>query len=77
MLIAAEVLGRDSNIFLQKSEALSMRILKVLKTNLADATQSVIAKEWARNLNTTIEYSFDLLNAFQKGLTKDLKKLVD
>lgn len=69
LLIAAEVLGRNSKLYLQKSEAISTRILKVLETNLENATKSVIAKEWARKLDTTIEYAFDLLSAFQKGIT--------
>ncbi|AYQ31951.1 hypothetical protein [Runella sp. SP2] len=69
LLIAAEVLGRNSKLYLQKSEAISTRILKVLETNLENATKSVIAKEWARKLDITIEYAFDLLSAFQKGIT--------
>jgi len=68
MLIASEVLGRDARIYLQKSKAISNRILQVIEHNLLDATKSVIAKKWARKLDSDIEYAFDLLTAFQKGL---------
>lgn len=70
-IIAAEVLGRDSRLYLQKSKAISKRVLKVLEVNLEDAAKSVIAKEWARKLGTDIEYAFSLLNAFQKGITHE------
>lgn len=69
LLIAAEVLGRDSRLYLQKSDAISERIRKILETNLEDASKSNIAKDWARKLNQDIEYAFELLGAFQKGLT--------
>lgn len=69
LLIAAEVLGRNSRIYLQKSEAISARILQVLDNNLQDAVKSAIAKEWARKLDSDIGYAIDLLGAFQKGLT--------
>jgi predicted nucleotidyltransferase len=69
LLIAAEVLGRHSRLYLQKSEAISMRILKVLKTNLDDVSKSVIAREWAKKLDADVEYGFSLLRAFQKGIT--------
>lgn len=68
LLIAAEVLGRNSKLYLQKSEAISTRILKVLDSNLVDASKSAIAKDWARKLNKDVEYAFDLLSAFHKGL---------
>lgn len=73
LLIAAEVLGRNSKIYLQKSEAISQRILKVLDTNLKEATKSIIAKEWARKLDSNIEYAFELLNRFQHGITQEDK----
>ena len=69
LLIAAEVLGRNSRLYLQKSQAISARVLKVLETNLEDASKSAIARDWARKLNTDIEYAFTLLSAFQKGIT--------
>lgn len=69
LLIAAEVLGRNSGLYLQKSEAISARVLKVLETNLKDASKSTIAREWARKLDADIEYAFALLGAFQKGIT--------
>ena len=54
LLIAAEVLGRDSKLYLQKSEAISERVLKVLGTNLEEASKSAIAKDWARKLDKDI-----------------------
>lgn len=71
-IIAAEVLGRDSRVFLQKSEAISTRVLQVLDDNLQDASKSAIAKEWAIKLDSDIEYAFALLNAFQKGITHEI-----
>lgn len=68
LIIAAEVLGRNSRIYLQKSEALSKRILSILENNLIDTTKSAIAKEWAIKLGSDIEYSFKLLSAFQRGI---------
>lgn len=72
LLIAAEVLGRNSRLYLQKSEAISERVLKVLETNLEEASQSAIAKDWARKLDKDIEYAFALLGAFQKGITHEI-----
>ena len=72
LLIAAEVLGRNSRLYLQKSEAISTRVLKVLENNLEDASKSAIAKDWARKLDKEIEYAFALLGAFQKGITHEI-----
>ena len=72
LLIAAEVLGRNSRLYLQKSEAISTRVLKVLENNLEDASKSAIARDWARKLNKEIEYAFALLGAFQKGITHEV-----
>jgi hypothetical protein len=68
-IIAAEVLGRKSRLYLEKSEAISARILHVLNSNLQDASKSAIARVWARKLDADIEYAFSLLNAFNKGIT--------
>jgi predicted nucleotidyltransferase len=67
-IIAAEVLGRNSRLYLEKSKAISDRVLQVLEKNLQEASKSAIAREWARKLDTEIEYAFSLLNAFQKGI---------
>lgn len=72
LMIAAEVLGRNSRLYLQKSEAISARVLSVLETNLEDASKSAIAREWAVKLDSDIEYAFDLLTAFQKGITHEI-----
>lgn len=68
-MIAAEVLGRNARKYIDKTKAISERILNVLDSNLYDASKSTIAKEWARKLDTDIEYAFALLTAFQKGIT--------
>lgn len=69
LLIAAEVLGRNSRLYLEKSEAITERVLKVLETNLVGASKSAIARDWARKLDKEIEYTYALLEAFQKGIT--------
>lgn len=71
LLIAAEVLGRKSKLFLNKSKELSERILQILETNLQSASKSQIAKNWAQKLNSDIEYAHSILEAFQKGILKD------
>lgn len=71
-IIAAEVLGREARIYLKKSKAISDRIMHVLDTNLQDASKSVIAKDWARKLDTNIESAFAILYAFHKGITHKL-----
>jgi predicted nucleotidyltransferase len=70
LLIAAEVLGRKSKQYLEKSEALAERINKLLEINLNDARKSIIAKEWARIKDWEIEYAFSILKSFQKGLNE-------
>jgi hypothetical protein len=62
-------LGRDSRLFLLKSKTISERVLKILETNLKEASQSAVAKDWAKKLAKEIEYAFKLLGAFQKGIT--------
>ena len=52
--IAAEVLGRNSRLYLQKSEAVSARVLQVLDSNLQNASKSAIAREWAKKMDTDI-----------------------
>src|SRR5690606_19029717 len=70
-IFAAELLGRQSRMYLQKSEVISKRIQNVLDNNLQEAEKSAIAREWARKLDSEIEYAFTLLNAFQKGITHE------
>lgn len=71
LLVAAEVLGRKAKLFLNKSEELSNRIYQILETNLQVVSQSEIAKDWALKLNSDIEYSFSILESFQKGISTD------
>jgi predicted nucleotidyltransferase len=68
-IIAAEVLGRKAKHFLDKSEKLSERIHNVLEVNLKEGTKSKIARDWAKKLNSDIEYAQKLLLAFEKGLS--------
>lgn len=68
LLIAAEVLGRNSRLYLQKSDTISKRILTILENNLEDESKSAISRQWARKLDTDVEYAFSLLSAFQKGI---------
>lgn len=72
LLIAAEVLGRNSRLYLQKSEAISERILQLLENNLQEPIRSAIAKEWARKLERDLEYTFSLLDSFYKGITHEV-----
>lgn len=72
LLISAEVLGRNSRLYLQKSEAISAKVLTVLEANLAHASQSPIARDWARKMGREIEYAFAVLAAFQKGITHEV-----
>ena len=68
LIIAAEVLGRKSKNYLNKSESLSKRIFSILEKNLTNESESKIAKEWAIIKSCEIEYSMKILNAFQKGI---------
>ncbi|MCW0482378.1 nucleotidyl transferase AbiEii/AbiGii toxin family protein [Gaoshiqia sediminis] len=68
MLIAAEVLGRKSKVFLSKSEKLASRVHKVLNDNLSEGSKSKIAREWARKLDRSIEYCLKILDAFRRGI---------
>ena len=70
LIISAEVLGRKAKFYIEKSEKLSERISKILNNNLEQESQSAIAKEWARNRDWEIEYSLNLIKAFQEGITK-------
>ena len=70
LIISAEVLGRKAKLYIEKSEKLSERISKILNNNLEQESQSAIAKEWARNRDWEIEYSLNLIKAFQEGITK-------
>lgn len=68
LLIGAEVLGRKINSILTRSKHLSNRIHRVLADNLNGASESRIARDWARRKGWEIEYAFSVLKAFQKGL---------
>ena len=70
LMVAAEVIGRKARNFLDKSEALSSRIYKILNVNLKKESESKIAREWAGKKDREIEYAYKLLEALQKGLFK-------
>lgn len=67
--LAAEVLGREARVYLNKSTELQNRIDSILTDNLTEVRLSTIAKEWARQLGEEVEYTYSLLAAFQKGLS--------
>jgi len=67
-LIAAEVLGRKTRVYLQKSESISARVTQILASNLMDVTKSTIAIDWAKRLDSDVEYAFSILSAFKKGI---------
>jgi len=69
-IIAAEVLGRKSQLYLDKSKVLSERIIKLLNTNLQDPLNSEIARIWARKMDSNIEYTIELIKAFKRGITQ-------
>lgn len=71
MKIAAEVLGRKSRQYLERSDKISERVLMVLQNDLQKASQSMIAREWARILDKDIQYAFELLTTFQEGITRE------
>lgn len=68
LIIASEVLGRKARIFIDKSKKLSLRIDQILTANLSDASESYIAKDWARKLGKNIDYAFSILESFRKGI---------
>lgn len=68
LLIASEVLGRNANKILLKSEVLNNRILRVVKANLKNAQESKIARNWAARKGWDVEYALKILHAFQKGI---------
>ncbi|MFB6319151.1 hypothetical protein [Saccharicrinis sp. FJH54] len=70
LIIAAEVLGRKSKKYLDKSKTLMERIKTILENNLNIEIESDIAKEWARIKNWEIEYAFSILKSFQKGINE-------
>lgn len=69
LYIAAEVLGRNTRVYLHKSTAITSRVLQVLNANLNEPLKSAIARAWAQKLSTTLEYTHALLNAFYNGIT--------
>lgn len=73
MKIAARVLGRDSSKFLNVSDAIRERILNTINDNVADAENSVIAKEWVKNKEWNLEYAVQILEEFQSGLMDNLE----
>jgi predicted nucleotidyltransferase len=70
--VAAQVLGRESSIFLQKSEILKNRIINVLEKNIDDQFQSDIAINWAAKLDRSIKYTLSVLEAFLTGIREKL-----
>ncbi len=69
--IAARVLGRKASQFLNISEAINNRILKTINNNVANAKDSVIAKQWIRNKAWDLEYAVQILEEFKLGLLEN------
>lgn len=72
--VAAEVLGREARVYLNKSSRLKEAIYTILKDNLTELKLSSLVKHWARQTGEDVEYAFGLLSAFQKGITRDEEK---
>jgi len=70
LIVSAEILGRNAKSYIEKSDKLSERITRILKNALEQNSQSAIAREWARRRDWPIEYALNLIEAFQKGITK-------
>jgi len=70
-VIAAEVLGRKSGIYLNKSKELSNRIKGLVRSNTKSPSESSIAKKWAQVKHWDVEYAFTILKAFEKGLLNE------
>lgn len=70
LIVSAEILGRKAKSYIEKSDKLSERITRILKNALEQNSQSAIAREWARRRDWPIEYALNLIEAFQKGITK-------
>lgn len=68
-MIAAEVLGRECRTYLERSDAVAKRVMKVIGDNLQEPSRSALAREWARKADTDIEYAFTLLQAFHRGIS--------
>ena len=67
-LVGAEVIGRKAQSYLSESGSLSKRIKDVLSTNLTDDIESKICREWTRIKGWDLEYSIQILKAFEKGI---------
>lgn len=67
--IAARVLGRNASKFLNVSEAINKRILKIIDKNVTKVEDSAIAKQWVRNKDWDLEYAVELLEELKLGLT--------
>jgi len=69
--VSARVLGREASGYLNRSELLKSRILRVLKENLQAPEKSFIAREWARRKDTDIQYMQEVLAEFEMGLKEN------
>lgn len=66
--IAARVLGRKTNKFLNVSEAIKERIQSTIDKNTVSPETSEIAKQWIQNKDWDLEYAHMLLEELKKGL---------
>ncbi len=70
--IAARLLGRKIGIYLQKSETVKNRVLRILERQINSTIDDEIVVKWARKHNLTIENSRKLLTELQNGIEESL-----
>lgn len=69
--IAARVLGRKASKFLNVSEAIHERILKIINDNVANVENSAIAKQWVRGKDWNLKYAVEILEELKLGLMEN------
>lgn len=72
LLVSARVLGRKSQIILNKSERVKNRILQILQSQITDPRISEIAINWAAKNDWTIDFAIRILSELLSGMTDDL-----
>ncbi len=66
--VSARVLGRKARTYLEQSNVLEQRIMKVLDENLIEIENSIIAKEWAKLNDFEVSYAHSILEELKVGL---------
>ena len=68
--IAARVLGRNARKYLQSSESLKKRVLKILDEHTSSAKSSEFLKKWAILKDWDLAYAEEILTEFKIGITE-------